>query len=408
MNWYRRWGIIGALALAQLGAIVAYQVFLAGHGSPARAAAQEKVSPPPAKKDEPATLTPVPVVDAKDAGLILPPLSEPKQLPEMKPAVVELPPVLPAPPPIPGDQLVPAAAQEKTANPPGTTTLPSVLPSPRLDVPPAPLAPVGPVAPVAPQGKHTDQKEPAAPTLPQAPLPKPELSVPAPVQPPVQQSHEQFMMLQQEKMLKDALEKQKAMEAQRANADGAKPLAPSTAPLPPLDQLVQPAKHQTVVGPCPWTLRIEIINAKTNDNGKTLLTASVGKEVQFRIMCDKLDLQSPRGIIDATGSVTLTSEGLDGTCDRLQITWVEDVVVLEGKANLKCQRDGQEVELKAERLSLRLSASGVVPARTTASSRATHEPPVPPRARSSTMVPVVDQPSGVSEVVTPIVPKVQD
>jgi hypothetical protein len=101
-------------------------------------------------------------------------------------------------------------------------------------------------------------------------------------------------------------------------------------------------------------LRVEIVE------GRTHLTAQTGKEVQFRVTCDKLELKHPGGIIDASGSVKVTSEGLAGNCQRLTIAWQEDHVVLEGDAELKCNRDGQEVELKAARLSLRLSGQRVI------------------------------------------------
>src|SRR5262249_43657087 len=106
---------------------------------------------------------------------------------------------------------------------------------------------------------------------------------------------------------------------------------------------------------CPWTLRLEIVK------GKTKLTASIGKKVQFRVLCDKLNLQAPRGSIEALGAVKITSSGLEGTCDRLAIAWQEDRVVLDGKAQLKCQREGNDLELKADQLSLRLTpGEGVV------------------------------------------------
>ena len=76
--------------------------------------------------------------------------------------------------------------------------------------------------------------------------------------------------------------------------------------------------------------------------------------------CAQLDLQAPRGSIQAQGDVTITGSGLDGTCQRLTINWQDDHVLLEGAAQLKCLRDGHDVELKAERLSLRLSASSTV------------------------------------------------
>jgi hypothetical protein len=104
-----------------------------------------------------------------------------------------------------------------------------------------------------------------------------------------------------------------------------------------------------VEGPCPWTLRVEIIK------GRTLLTAQTGQEVQFRVSCDKLDLQAPRGTIKASGNVKVESEGLKGACEQLSIAWQQDQVVLEGNAELKSQRDGQDMDLKAAKLSLRLS-----------------------------------------------------
>jgi hypothetical protein len=114
---------------------------------------------------------------------------------------------------------------------------------------------------------------------------------------------------------------------------------------------VKPAEKLPPLGPCPWTLRLEIVK------GKTRLTAAIGKKVQFRVICDKLNLQAPRGTIEALGEVKISSAGLEGTCDRLAIAWQEDRVVLDGKAQLKCQREGQDIELKAAQLSLRLSAT---------------------------------------------------
>jgi hypothetical protein len=90
-------------------------------------------------------------------------------------------------------------------------------------------------------------------------------------------------------------------------------------------------------------------------DGKTHLTAAVGSEIHFKVICDQLNLQAPRGNIEAQGCVKLSSSGLDGSCDRLTISWQEDQVVLVGQARLKCQREGQDVELKSDRLSLRLT-----------------------------------------------------
>src|SRR5262249_50032416 len=124
---------------------------------------------------------------------------------------------------------------------------------------------------------------------------------------------------------------------------------PGPAPTPPAPQSAEPPAVLPPDFTCPWVLRVEIIK------GRTLMTAQTGKEVQFRVSCDKLELQAPRGSIMASGNVTVSSDGLQGSCDQLVIAWQKDQVVLEGKAELKCHRDGQEVDLKAAKLSLRLS-----------------------------------------------------
>jgi hypothetical protein len=111
----------------------------------------------------------------------------------------------------------------------------------------------------------------------------------------------------------------------------------------------QVGEQPKVEAPCPWTLRVEIVK------GRTLLTAQSGQEVQFRVSCDTLDLQAPRGNIKAAGNVQVESDGLKGQCEQLSIAWQADQVVLEGNAVVKCQRDGQDMDLKAAKLSLRLS-----------------------------------------------------
>jgi hypothetical protein len=137
---------------------------------------------------------------------------------------------------------------------------------------------------------------------------------------------------------------------------GATPTAPPPAPPePPVS--------------CPWTLRMEIVK------GRTQVEARIGDEVQFRVNCVQIVLQAPRGSLEAQGDVKVTGSDLDGTCEHLTINWQDDHVFLEGKAHLKCLRNGQDVELNSDRLSLKLSASssvkgtGTTKARSSTSSR---------------------------------------
>jgi hypothetical protein len=115
----------------------------------------------------------------------------------------------------------------------------------------------------------------------------------------------------------------------------------------PSEYIALPAPAAKAPG-SPWNVALEIVD------GRTRLTAQNGKDVKFTVSCDKLDMQTPRGRIEASGKVKVVSDNLEGTCERLTISWQDDVVVLE-KVQLKCKLEGQAAELNAEQLRLRLN-----------------------------------------------------
>jgi hypothetical protein len=297
MSWTRRWGIIGSIALAQLGIIVGYQALLSP--GPARAFADDTVAPPVVVP------TPPPAVGDGKGGPVMPPL------PDMPPTVPgsaqpplnagtlpksnDLPTVPAVPPsnPIPdlthGDPLPPSS---KLPLPPGAVTPPST-PAPGVSIPCTQVVP-------SPQ--------------PHTPLPCPGSAAPPPVSiPPIQ-----------------------PISNQQSVPAGPLSLTP-----------IMEAKPETVP-PCPWNLSMEIIE------GRTVLTARNGTDVQFKMSCEKLDLQTPRGRMDAIGKVKISSENLEGNCEKLTISWHEDVIVLE-KVQLKCKLEGYAADMQAEQLRLRLS-----------------------------------------------------
>jgi hypothetical protein len=99
---------------------------------------------------------------------------------------------------------------------------------------------------------------------------------------------------------------------------------------------------------CPWTLHLEIVK------GRTILTAETGKAASFRIDCERLELKAPQGNIQAVGNVKISGTGLEGNSDRLTVNLQEDQVILEGRAALVSRRQGENIEVKGERLCLRL------------------------------------------------------
>ena len=116
---------------------------------------------------------------------------------------------------------------------------------------------------------------------------------------------------------------------------------------PPLPSAAQPpVAPATPI--CPWSLQMEIVD------GRTQLTAQNGKDIKFTVSCEKLEVQTPSGSIHASGTVKLATPSIEGACDQLTISWQNDVVVLD-KVQLKCKLEGQEAELHAEQMRLRLS-----------------------------------------------------
>jgi hypothetical protein len=132
---------------------------------------------------------------------------------------------------------------------------------------------------------------------------------------------------------------------------------PSPSPEPPISALpLDSAPVPLGIAPkpalievkCPWSLHLEVVK------GRTVLTAQAGKDARFRIECDQLDLKAPQGSVQARGNVKISNAGLDGSSDRLTVNLQEDQVILEGRAALVARREGENMEVKGERLGVRL------------------------------------------------------
>lgn len=122
-------------------------------------------------------------------------------------------------------------------------------------------------------------------------------------------------------------------------------VAPGTAPLQRIEN-------------SPWMLQMEIVS------GQTLLIAKLRKQVEFKIMCDRVEMKAPGGAVQAVGKVSVSGSGLKGTCDRLTLPLAEDRMLLEGKAEVSIEDQAgspaspspsQRWELRGEQLNVRLS-----------------------------------------------------
>src|SRR5262249_52855669 len=80
-----------------------------------------------------------------------------------------------------------------------------------------------------------------------------------------------------------------------------------------------------------------------------------GDTVHLRISCQRIQVQAPNGNIQAQGDVKLSGSDLDGSCEVLTIIWQKEDVLMEGKVHLKCPKDVQEIDLTADRLTVKLT-----------------------------------------------------
>ncbi len=148
-------------------------------------------------------------------------------------------------------------------------------------------------------------------------------------------------------------EKGQKGEAAKAPPDAANPSP--TLPPPPVSSfsLPPPIPSQPATLPIKdilWTFNVDM------QGGKTILTARIkNRNVEIQVACDKVDMQVPRGLVQAQGSVKLTSPNLEATSDSLSINLQEDILSLGGRAQVIHRQQGQEVEVRGDRLSLRLT-----------------------------------------------------
>jgi hypothetical protein len=287
-----------------------------------------------AKKDAVDNLPPLqfpapvqlPAVDAKDQ---IPPPSAPK--PEV--AVPTPPKVNDAKAPLP---LVPG---------PGST--PQVAPPLIIN-----QAPMPPAVPDKPQTVEPKESPPLAPldwtgfdsipplSKPKADGPSP-LPPPAPVPPPLDKPDESRWSPMGPK----------EPAARPLSPTG--PKEPAARPLSPMQPIVdQVAKLKN----CPWRLQVELVD------GRTVVTAMVNKKHEFKIACEKLDLQTGNGTLKAFGKVRISSDMMNGACEQLEIPLMEDRLVLEGGAEVRISNgadisswEAAAFELNSHSLNLRIS-----------------------------------------------------
>jgi hypothetical protein len=133
-----------------------------------------------------------------------------------------------------------------------------------------------------------------------------------------------------------------------------KPAAPPTVQISPNQQI---GEQVAKLKDCAWSLHVDIVD------GKTIMTATVNKKHEFRIVCQSIDLQTSKHMLKATGKVQIIGDMMSGNCDHLSIPLMEDRLVMEGGASVSIQKMPANVstdkpasfELKGSTLDVRVS-----------------------------------------------------
>jgi hypothetical protein len=124
---------------------------------------------------------------------------------------------------------------------------------------------------------------------------------------------------------------------------------PTQAPLAPPTLTGVPATPPPPTPPFPWKLNLEVVN------GMTQLEMRQGDELLMRVQCERLDLHTPAGGLQALGKVTVTGPCVEARCDRLTLAWPSGQVALDGSVRLAFQSRGVVHEMHAESVGFRLN-----------------------------------------------------
>jgi hypothetical protein len=208
-----------------------------------------------------------------------------------------------------------------TADPPAPEPPPPAIPS--LPAPPA----VAPVAPVDP---------PAA-----VPPPPPPMPMPTKVEMPA------ITLAQPPEPPPPMPKTEPAPAPAFTPPPPAIPVVPASITVAPSAPVVAPA-----LSTFPWKLHLEMVA------GLTHFELRHNDAVQMRVQCEKLELQSPQGGLQASGRVAVSGPCLEASCDRLLISWQAGQIALEGHVRVICQNNGVRTELGTESICFRLSGSG--------------------------------------------------
>lgn len=90
----------------------------------------------------------------------------------------------------------------------------------------------------------------------------------------------------------------------------------------------------TKVTPSPWLLNMEVVGNQTQLIAKLRQPVFGRPAVEFKILCDRVEMKAPGDVVQALGKVTFAGAGLQGSCQRLTLPLHETQLVFEEQAQI--------------------------------------------------------------------------
>jgi hypothetical protein len=85
----------------------------------------------------------------------------------------------------------------------------------------------------------------------------------------------------------------------------------------------------TKIQQSPWLLNMEVVGTQTQLIARLRQQSAGLSPAEFKILCDRVDMQAAEGAVQAVGKVTFFGPGLKGTCQRLTVPVAEMRIIFE-------------------------------------------------------------------------------
>jgi hypothetical protein len=140
----------------------------------------------------------------------------------------------------------------------------------------------------------------------------------------------------------------RGLESQEVFQKPTPPPSPSIFPAPP--QIFEPAPKIAQIVPTKniWSIQIEQVDAKN------VVKATIAKKYDIKIVCEQVEMESQKGVLQARGKVEISDNSIECRCENLTIRLDDDRLLLRGQAQVKISMGPEATtDITGEQLAVR-------------------------------------------------------